>query len=140
MKIEAVFKAEGGGIYRHPVVRFIDGVAMILDISKAAETYPTARLRAANDFKSFVRLAYGDGKIVAALPANGWCAEFREEDGSVFRDELLGWAIDEDGQAVPISMDAVGCGHNPTTASNFIRLCRASDPVTPAQMKSEGKA
>ncbi|MGX9919469.1 hypothetical protein ACWIG4_06400 [Streptomyces sp. NPDC002248] len=65
---------------------------------------------------------------VAALPANGWRARYRDNDGRPFVHPLLCWLVQADGSVEPVEADPSGVTDNPTEAVNFDRLLGPHEP------------
>lgn len=81
------------------------GVLCALAVSRASQALEEAR-----------------GPIVAAIPANGWVAIFREEDGALTPDPIVGWAVGRSGAVHPIGMGRNGSVEYPTDIGNFVQL------------------
>ncbi|BCL20300.1 hypothetical protein ACPCBX_13640 [Streptomyces tuirus] len=63
--------------------------------------------------------------VVAALPADGWSAGIRVEEGVDYNLPLVGWLVYADGTVRPICIDHHGQQKDPTTLPNFSRLWSA---------------
>lgn len=92
-----------------------DGEALVLDTK-------TGRLVPASSYRNFAGIVEVRAPIVAAVPAQGWSAVFREADGSLITDPLVAWTIDADGTAAPVGTSRDGLSDDPTTIGNFVQL------------------
>ncbi|MEV4041485.1 hypothetical protein [Streptomyces sp. NPDC049744] len=99
-----------------PVLAWDDeGEALVADEN-------AGRLVRASSLPRFAGLEEARGPIVAAIPANGWVAIFREEDGALTPDPIVGWAVDRSGAVHPIGMGRNGSVEYPTDIGNFVQL------------------
>lgn len=61
--------------------------------------------------------------VVAALPADGWRAVYREDDGTESEDPVFAWMVRAGGWVFPVVVDPLtGSSHNPTEVKGFIHL------------------
>lgn len=75
-----------------------------------------------------MRIQERDARTVAAIPGNGWLAEY-EIDGTkeVVRSLILYWAIDENGDATPMVLDhECGTAYIANSCSNFVGVIHES--------------
>lgn len=128
MRFEAIYKYEtGGGHFTKPVVRFIDGVAMVTDTSQFAADHPTARLRPADSFSRFQEIRQ-KGVTIAAIPGDGWFARFKQDDGTWFVQRILCWTVSDCGTITPMCAGGDGLVDDPGECSNFDCIYHESDP------------
>lgn len=128
MQFEAVYKFESGESYHtKPVVRFIDGVAMVTDTSQSAVDHPTARLRPADSFSRFQEIRQREVTI-AAIPGDGWFARFRNDDGTWLIDRVLCWTVSDREAITPMCAAGDGFVDDPRSNSNFDCIYHESNP------------
>ncbi|WP_326614955.1 hypothetical protein OHA57_04605 [Streptomyces anulatus] len=72
--------------------------------------------------------------VVAAIPATGWRARYKDDDDTTFVGPIVCWIVTADGSVEPVSVDCFGVSDNPIESSNFDRLLapdEADDLETP---------
>lgn len=83
-----------------PVIAFDDeGLALVLG---------DGRLVPADSYSNFANVIEDDPGHVALIPAGGWRVEFTSEDGSKYREPLVGWSLTAGGDVEPLFADADG--------------------------------
>ncbi|GAA2811088.1 hypothetical protein GCM10010441_39650 [Kitasatospora paracochleata] len=106
-----------------PVTRWDEnGLALIVD--EAA-----GRLVPAREFDNFVALVPGDRPVVAALPGAGWRAVYAQDDGQPdYVEDLVGWAVHDNGYATPIAADPELMIGEPLTTRSPVNAVRLLPP------------
>ncbi|MFH0244441.1 hypothetical protein ACGRHY_18955 [Streptomyces sp. HK10] len=90
----------------------------------------TGRLRDAGSWSNYVGVHEGEPVVVAALPGDGWRAEYRDDDGTVHSSPVVAWLVYDDGSVKPADTDRDGYVDFPTTVSNFVRIYRPEQAPT----------
>lgn len=121
---EANYKHQSGDytyLSDKPVIAWDDdGNALVVD-EKAG------KLRAANSYANFDSVTPVAAPVIAAIPAHGWIAEFKDDSGGTFKSPLVAWAVRADGTLEPVHVDSDGLSDDPTAVGNFIRLRGLAD-------------
>ncbi|WP_051722500.1 hypothetical protein [Streptomyces albus] len=92
-----------------------DGTPLVVDEK-------TGRLRDASSWRNYAGVHEGEPAVIAALPGNGWRAEYRNDDGSVHSSPIVAWLVYDDGSVKPADTDGDAYVDFPTTVSNFTRI------------------
>lgn len=65
-------------------------------------------LERANTWRNFAGIDTADSPVVAAVPGGGWRVEHTQEDGAVWSEPIVAWAIYPNGTAQAITVDGDG--------------------------------
>lgn len=104
-----------------PVVAWDDdGDALIV-------TERARRLTPACDAGNFVGLRQSEGRVVAAVPGQGWVVEW---PAAGYRSPLLGWLIRENGDVQPFDVDRNGYVEE-------LRFCKGWNLIPPFEERAD---
>lgn len=107
----ACYNREGWGSYVHiPVVgwREGDGAALIAE-HRTGRLVPATEYVTPNGGK-FVHVMPAERPIVAAVPGQGWRVKFEDYDDKIREEPVIAFAINAEGQAIPVAHTGVGIG------------------------------
>lgn len=117
--------SQGSYIADKPVIAWDDDGEALVAASERG------RLVLASGYSNFEGLDTADPHVVAALPGAGWLAEYKEDDGTLFRFPVTAWLVSSDGSCKPVKVDADGYSDDARDSANFVRL------ITPGEQEVE---